>query len=54
MNEKEIELTSREKAIKVNSEKEANLVQNEIVYTIKILLLICFIMLIGFLIGIGI
>lgn len=54
MNEKEIELTSKEKAIQTNFEKEANLIHNEIIYIIKAMLIGCLIIFIGMLIGLGI
>lgn len=54
MSEKEIELTSKQKAIKINSEKEANLVYKEIIRITKAVLLASLIMLTGLLIGLGI
>ncbi len=54
MNEKEIELTSEQKTIKTNSEKEANLIHKDIFYIIKAILVGCLIMFVGILIGFGI
>ena len=52
MNEKE--LSTKEKAIQVNSLKEVNIIHKDIVYIIKAILIGSLIMFIGILIGFGI